>query len=143
MDKSNQIFYRWKHDINGLKAEAVDILSRTYFEIGQRPTAEDVVAMANTLVDDLSTNPKFSTMTMEDVAAAFKKGVRNGDEASVFLNVRTWNIWLRAEKKIVAKRVIKENQQKQLEYHNNVNQIGSTLSKAKLLGSITNSDDNA
>ena len=58
--------------------------------------------MANILVDDLANNTQFSTMTMEDVSRAFREGVRAGDEASVFLNVRTWNIWLRAEKKKVA-----------------------------------------
>ena len=38
MDKSKQIWYRWKNELPKLKEEAVDILSRTYLEIGQKPS---------------------------------------------------------------------------------------------------------
>mgnify|MGYP003124390111 FL=1 len=32
MDKTKQIWYRWKNDLPKLKEEAVDVLSRTFFE---------------------------------------------------------------------------------------------------------------
>ena len=130
-DKKNQIWNRWKNELPKLKREAVDVLSRTYLEIGQKPSVEDIVTMANILVDDLANNTQFSTMTMEDVSRAFREGVRAGDEASVFLNVRTWNIWLRAEKKKVAKKVIEMHKKHELEYLENARLMGGTINKAK------------
>ena len=130
MDKKQQIWYRWKNDLPKLKEEAVDIHSRTYLEIGQKPSVEDIVTMANILVDDLANNTQFSTMTMEDVSRGFREGVRAGDEASVFLNVRTWNIWLRKEKQKVAKKVIELHKQQEIEYIENARLIGGTIKKA-------------
>ena len=133
MDKSKQIWYRWKNELPKLKEEAVDIISKTYVEIGQKPDVDTIITMANLLVDDLAHNFKFSTLTMDQVAQAFRNGVRAGDEASVFLNVRTWNIWLRAEKKKVAKKVIEYHLQKEREDIENARLIGGTIAKAKRL----------
>tara|TARA_R110002167_G_scaffold366154_1_gene593275 strand:- start:2966 stop:3376 length:411 start_codon:yes stop_codon:yes gene_type:complete len=131
MDKTNQIWNRWKNDLPKLKEEAVDIISKTYVEIGQKPDVDTIITMANLLVDDLSHNFKFSTLTMNQVAQAFRNGVRAGDEASVFLNVRTWNIWLRAEKKKVSKKVIEYHLQQEREDIENARLIGGTINKAK------------
>ena len=132
MDKTKQIWYRWKNDLPKLKEEAVDVLSRTFFELQQKPSVEDIIALANILVDDLVNNNKFSTLTMEDVQRAFSIGVRSGDSASVFLNVRTWNIWLRKEKEKVSKKVIEAYKQNELEYIENSKMISGTIKKAKL-----------
>tara|TARA_R110001599_G_scaffold15257_1_gene64321 strand:+ start:33 stop:443 length:411 start_codon:yes stop_codon:yes gene_type:complete len=131
MDKTKQIWNRWKNDLPKLKEEAVDIISKTYVEIGQKPDVDTIITMANLLVDDLSHNFKFSTLTMNQVAQAFRNGVRAGDEASVFLNVRTWNIWLRAEKKKVSKKVIEYHLQQEREDIENARLIGGTINKAK------------
>ena len=132
MDKTKQIWYRWKNDLPKLKEEAVDVLSRTFFELQQKPSVEDIIALANILVDDLVNNTKFSTLTMKDVQRAFSIGVRSGDSASVFLNVRTWNIWLRKEKEKVSKKVIEAYKQNELEYIENSKMISGTIKKAKL-----------
>lgn len=132
MDKTKQIWYRWKNDLPKLKEEAVDVLSRTFFELQQKPSVEDIIALANILVDDLVNNTKFSTLTMEDVQRAFSIGVRSGDSTSVFLNVRTWNIWLRKEKEKVSKKVIEAYKQNELEYIENSKMISGTIKKAKL-----------
>ena len=132
MNKKQQIWYRWKNDLPKLKEEAVDVLSRTFFELQQKPSVEDIIALANILVDDLVNNTKFSTLTMEDVQRAFSIGVRSGDSASVFLNVRTWNIWLRKEKENVLKKVIEAYKQNELEYIENSKMISGTIKKAKL-----------
>ena len=131
MDKKQQIWYRWKNDLRKLNEEAVEIVSGTYLEIGQKPSVEDIVTMANILVDDLANNTQFSTMTMDDVSKGFREGVRAGDEASVFLNVRTWNIWLRNEKKKVAKKVIEFHKKQEIEYIENARLMGGTIKKAK------------
>ena len=132
MDETKQIWYRWKNDLPKLKEEAVDVLSRTFFELQQKPSVEDIIALANILVDDLVNNTKFSTLTMEDVQRAFSIGVRSGDSTSVFLNVRTWNIWLRKEKENVSKKVIEAYKQNELEYIENSKMISGTIKKAKL-----------
>ena len=132
MDKTKQIWYRWKNDLPKLKEEAVDVLSRTFFELQQKPSVDDIIALANILVDDLVNNTKFSTLTMEDVQRAFSIGVRSGDSTSVFLNVRTWNIWLRKEKEKVSKKVIEAYKQNELEYIENSKLISGTIKKAKL-----------
>ena len=132
MDKTKQIWYRWKNDLPKLKEEAVDVLSRTFFELQQKPSVDDIIALANILVDDLVNNTKFSTLTMKDVQRAFSIGVRSGDSASVFLNVRTWNIWLRKEKENVSKKVIEAYKQNELEYIENSKMISGTIKKAKL-----------
>ena len=132
MDKTKQIWYRWKNDLPKLKEEAVDVLSRTFFELQQKPSVEDIIALANILVDDLVNNTKFSTLTMEDVQRAFSIGVRSGDSSSVFLNVRTWNIWLRKEKEKVSKKVIEAYKQNELEYIENSKMISGTIKKATL-----------
>ena len=132
MDKTKQIWYRWKNDLPKLKEEAVDVLSRTFFELQQKPSVDDIIALANILVDDLVNNTKFSTLTMEDVQRAFSIGVRSGDSASVFLNVRTWIIWLRKEKDNVSKKVIEAYKQNELEYIEKSKMISGTIKKAKL-----------
>ena len=65
-------------------------------------------------------------------ASSFSFGVRSGDSASVFLNVRTWNIWLRKEKEKVSKKVIEAYKQNELEYIENSKMISGTIKKAKL-----------
>ena len=132
MDKTKQIWYRWKNDLPKLKEVAVDVLSRTFFELQQKPSVEDIIALANILVDDLVNNTKFSTLTMKDVQRAFSIGVRSGDSASVFLNVRNCNIWLRKEKEKVSKKVIEAYKQNELEYIENSKMISGTIKKAKL-----------
>ena len=137
MDKTKQIWYRWKNDLPKLKEEAVDVLSRTFFELQQKPSVDDIIALANILVDDLVNNTKFSTLTMEDVQRAFSIGVRSGDSASVFLNVRTWNIWLRKEKENVSKKVIEAYKQNELEYiENSKMRFSLFLGKNKLFNKI-------
>lgn len=109
------------------------ILWDTYYEIGQNPHEEDVEQMAKTLFIDLRAITQYKTMNLDDVKRAFKNGVRAGNEASVFLNVRTYNIWLRAEKIPVAQKKIQENKEKELQYQENVRLMGATIKKAKQL----------
>lgn len=118
-----------------MKADVLDklekLLGLTYYEIGQNPHKEDIVQMAIILYNDLTTTVQFKTMSLDDVYRAFRKGVRTGDEASVFLNVRTWNIWLRAQKKKVSKKVIEHHKKNELEYLENARLMGGTINKAK------------
>ena len=92
MDKTKQIWYRFSNELEQLNVECVDLLSKCYMMLGQRPDTQQVVMMAKFLVDDLSRF--YGSMEMEEVAFAFEQGIRNS-ESGGFINVRSWNEWLK------------------------------------------------
>jgi hypothetical protein len=130
MDKTKQVFHIYKHDKQTLQLACVDIISKTFLELGIRNiTSEDIVTLANILTEDLASTPKFAKFYIEDVQNAFHYGVRNNDDFS--LNVRVWFKWLhqfepksraKQEKLAIAK-------QQQLEYVERTKLIGQHISK--------------
>ena len=130
MDKTKQIWYRFSNELEHLNVECVDLLSKCYMMLGQRPDTQQVVMMAKFLVDDLSRF--YGSMEMEEVAFAFEQGIRNS-ESGGFINVRSWNQWLKEHK---AKTQLQRQQRLVTDYQkhrDNVNQIGTTVKKAKQL----------
>lgn len=130
MDKKKQIWYRFSNELEQLNIDCVDLLSKCYMMLGQRPDTQQVVMMAKFLVDDLSRF--YSSMEMEEVAFAFEQGIRNSDSGG-FINVRSWNQWLKEHK---TKTQLQRQQKLVTDYQkhrDNVNQIGSTVNKAKQL----------
>lgn len=65
-------------------------IKRVLFEMSQNKSSEDIGIMANILMTDLNEN--FHRLTTEDVARAFHKGVREGEQLAI--NPRTWYMWL-------------------------------------------------
>ena len=131
MDKSNQIWYRFNKDQKQLKIDCVDVISKCYLMIGQKPDANQITIMASLFYDDIIRH--YSRFTMDEIIFAMEKGIREGDEASCFINVRSWNIWLRNHKK---SEQLKRQQNLITDYqkHNqNQKQISSTIKKAKSL----------
>ena len=131
MDKSNQIWSRFNTDLKGLKTDCVDVLSKAYLMLGQSPEAEQIVMMASLLYEDLINN--YSTMTIEEVRYAIEKGIREGEESSCFINVRSWNVWLKTHKK---SEQLKRQQRLITDYQKheaNVKRLGTTINKAKQL----------
>lgn len=130
MDKTKQIWYRFSNELEQLNVECVDLLSKCYMMLGQRPDTQQVVMMAKFLVDDLSRF--YGSMEMEEVAFAFEQGIRNS-ESGGFINVRSWNQWLKEHK---VKTQLQRQQRLVTDYQkhrDNVNQIGTTVKKAKQL----------
>ena len=130
MDKTKQIWYRFSNELEQLNVDCVDLLSKCYMMLGQRPDTQQVVMMAKFLVDDLSRF--YGSMEMEEVAFAFEQGIRNS-ESGGFFNVRSWNQWLKEHK---AKTQLQRQQRLVTDYQkhrDNVNQIGVTINKAKQL----------
>jgi hypothetical protein len=130
MDKKKQIWYRFSNELEQLNIDCVDLLSKCYMMLGQRPDTQQVVMMAKFLVDDLSRF--YGSMEMEEVAFAFEQGIRNSDSGG-FINVRSWNQWLKEHK---TKTQLQRQQKLVTDYQkhrDNVNQIGSTVNKAKQL----------
>lgn len=130
MDKTKQIWYRFSNELEQLNVDCVDLLSKCYMMLGQRPDTQQVVMMAKFLVDDLSRF--YGSMEMEEVAFAFEQGIRNS-ESGGFINVRSWNQWLKEHK---AKTQLQRQQRLVTDYQkhrDSVNQIGTTVKKAKQL----------
>jgi len=129
-DKSRQVWYRFANDREKLNVDCVDILSKCYLMLGQKPDTEQIVMMSKLLVDDLSRY--YGSMEMEEVMFAFEQGIRHSDSGG-FVNVRNWNIWLKEYK---AKSALKRQQKLMTDYdkdRENQKLIAETIGKAKRL----------
>tara|TARA_R100001443_G_scaffold4358_2_gene12851 strand:- start:1330 stop:1698 length:369 start_codon:yes stop_codon:yes gene_type:complete len=80
---------------------SVDLISKTYIELGQNNIEEDtIMVLAQSLADDLSKT--YKNFYFEDAKNAFNLGVRspiNGD--FIHLNVPTYMRWLRKHKDLI------------------------------------------
>tara|TARA_A100001515_G_scaffold119365_2_gene101968 strand:- start:290 stop:688 length:399 start_codon:yes stop_codon:yes gene_type:complete len=129
-DKTKQIWYRFTNDRQQLNVDCVDILSKCYLMLGQKPDSEQIVMMSKLLVDDLSRY--YGSMEIEEVIFAFEQGIRHSDSGG-FVNVRNWNIWLKEYK---TKSALKRQQRLMTDYEKdreNQKMIGETINKAKRL----------
>ena len=130
-EKSKQIWFRFNNDQKQLKVDCVDLLTKCYMMLGQKPEAQQIVIMAQFLYEDLINN--YSRMTLEEVYFALEKGIRQGEEASCFINVRSWNLLLKEHKKSEA---LKRQQRLITDYQKHEQSqkaIGNTINKAKQL----------
>ena len=83
--------------IEDLRSEAVDIMNKTYLELGQNPTEETIVSFSYILAEDLSRD--FYNMEMPDIWEAFRIGVR---QTEIFhLQVKTYYKWIRDHRQII------------------------------------------
>ena len=130
MDKTRQIWYRFSKDREQLNVDCVDVLSKCYLMLGQKPDTEQIVMMSKLLVDDLSRF--YPSMEMDEVVCAFEQGIRHSDNGG-FVNVRNWNIWLKEYK---TKANLKRQQRQLTDYQRDrdgLKMIGETINKAKRL----------
>lgn len=128
MNKKKQIWYRYTNDTQKLKTECVDLLSKCYLMLGQKPDTQQVVLMSQLLYDDLINN--YSRMTMQEVDFAFNEGVRHSENGN-FVNVRNFNIWLKEYKQ---KAQLKRQQGLLTDYQKheeNIKLVSNTINKAK------------
>ena len=84
-------------NIQELQSKCVDLLAKTYLELGQKSDAETMITFAQILSEDLQEN--FQNLTFEDIIQAFKQGVRNTDD--FHLNVKTYFRWIKAHRQII------------------------------------------
>ena len=64
-----KIWNRYNIDQAQLKLDCVDLLAKSYTELGQRPDKEQIVLMAQLLYQDLI--QYYSNMTIDEVALLF------------------------------------------------------------------------
>ena len=130
MDNSNQIWSRFNTDQKQLKTDCVDLVSKCYLLLGQKPETQQVVIMAQLLYDDLIN--RYGRLTMDEVSFAFEQGVRSSDNGG-FVNVRNFNLWLkeyRQQAQLKRQQGLLTDYQK---HEANVKRIGTTINKAKQL----------
>ena len=83
--------------IEDLRTQAVEILSRTFLELGQNPNEDTIVSMSLILAEDLSKD--FNNMEIQDVQEAFRLGIRNTE---IFhITVKTYYKWIKDHRQII------------------------------------------
>lgn len=123
-DKSNQIWYRYKYDLKGLKNECYDLINSLFIQLQQRPQADTLIVLTENFVNDIAL--KYSSMEMEEIRYALNEGLRTNDPP-IFINVPTWNKFLRDYKK--NKQLSKQK--------NQVNQFRIYQDRIKSIGMLT------
>ena len=84
-----------------LLMSSVDLISKTYIELGQNNVEEDtIMIMAQSLADDLIKT--YRNFYFEDAQNAFNLGVRSPiNDNFIHLNVPTYMRWLRKHKDLI------------------------------------------
>ena len=85
------------YELQTLKSKCIDLLSRTYLELGQKSDAESLVMLSSILATDLLED--CGTLTMEDIYQAFRQGIRNTD--NFHMNVKTYYKWIKAHRQLI------------------------------------------
>tara|TARA_R110002051_G_scaffold103198_1_gene174932 strand:- start:1854 stop:2234 length:381 start_codon:yes stop_codon:yes gene_type:complete len=120
-------------EIEKVREFAVDLLSKTYLELGQRPTEEDIVSFAVILAEDLKLD--FQNLGLEDIEQAFRQGVRNTKEFHI--TVKVYYGWIKSHRKLIwsSQGVEPERLDKRLKYRTRkgtgISIIGKTIKKLK------------
>lgn len=84
-----------------LVIETIDIISKTYIELGQHNVEEETLeVLAESLADDLQR--VYKNFYIEDAKNAFSLGVRSQHNSDfIHLNVPTYMKWLRQHKQLI------------------------------------------
>ena len=80
-----------QESIENLRAHAVEILSKAYLELGQNPDEETIVSLSLILADDLKKD--FKNLEIEDIQAAFRRGIRDTDDFHI--TVKVYYKWIK------------------------------------------------
>ena len=103
-------------NIQELTIDCNNLLFKTLIELGQSKGEQWLLAMSNSLANDLKQD--FENLTMEDIAHAFRNGVRNTNDVRFVLNVQTYYIWIKKHRQLIWNESSKEpeRQDKRLQY---------------------------
>lgn len=86
-----------EYQTKDLQLKCVDLLAKTYLELGQKSDSESMITLSQIFCDDLQTD--FQDLTMDDIIHAFKQGVRNTDD--FHLTVKTYYKWIKTHRQII------------------------------------------
>ena len=101
-------------EISQLKLKCLDLITKTFVELGQVKDDKTLAILAQTLATDLLED--FPNLTFEDIQASFRQGVRNSDR--FVLNVQTYYLWIKAHRQLIWNNasIEPERQDKRLKY---------------------------
>jgi len=91
-----------------LTLKCCDLISKTFVELGQAKSEQEIVILSNSLADDLLTD--FGSLAFIDVTNAFRDGVRNTDLFA--LNVKTYYKWIKSHRQLIWDNETKEESNK-------------------------------
>ena len=91
-----------------LTLKCVDLISKTFVELGQSKSAEEIALLAQSLRDDLLMD--FPNLAFIDIENGFRDGVRNTDLFA--LNVKTYYRWIKSHRQLIWDNETKDEQQK-------------------------------
>lgn len=83
--------------IEDLRSHSVEILSRTFLELGQNPNEDTIVSMSLILAEDLQKD--FKNLEIDDVKAAFRRGIRETEEFHI--TVKTYYKWIKTYRNLL------------------------------------------
>ena len=83
--------------IEDIRTESVDLLSKTFLELRQNLSEDDIVSLSLILAEDLKKD--FSNMYLEDVKEAFRLGIRNTDD--FLIGPKVWYKWIKKHRQII------------------------------------------
>jgi len=97
-----------------LKLNCLDLITKTFVELGQVKDDKTLAILAQTLATDLLED--FPNLTFEDIQQSFRQGVRNTDR--FVLNVQTYYLWIKAHRQLIWNNasIEPERQDKRLKY---------------------------
>tara|TARA_R110000824_G_scaffold372989_1_gene563218 strand:+ start:241 stop:624 length:384 start_codon:yes stop_codon:yes gene_type:complete len=93
-----------------------DLLFKTLVELGQSKGEQWLLAMSNSLANDLKED--FGNMDFESIIMSFRYGVRDVSDVRFVLNVQTYYIWIKKHRQLIWNESSKEpeRQDKRLHY---------------------------
>ena len=102
--------------IQELAVACNDLLFKTLVELGQNKNEDWLLAMSNSLANDLKQD--FKNLEFQDIVQAFREGVRNTDNVRFVINVQSYYIWIKAHQDLIWQNDDKEpeRQDKRLKY---------------------------
>ena len=95
-------------DMQELTLKCVDLISKTFVELGQAKSEQEIVILSRSLADDLQRD--FETLTFIDIENAFRDGVRNTDLFA--LNVKTYYKWIKSHRQLIWDNETKDEDQR-------------------------------
>jgi len=87
-------------NLKELTEKVLELLARTSVEIGHRTDRQTLATLSKIFSEDLITENRFNKLTFNQIADAFKIGVRFGKDEP-FLNIRTFYKWVYSHKKTI------------------------------------------
>ena len=121
--------------IQELAVACNDLLFKTLVELGQNKNEDWLLAMSNSLANDLKQD--FKNLEFQDIVHAFREGVRNTDNVRFVINVQSYYIWIKAHEQLIWNEASKEPERrdKRLKYRSRkgtgLNSISNNIKQIK------------